>query len=224
MTRIVQPPESSIELLTRAYALAGVTILELAESLGVILPHKLLHGKGITGQLLEQCLGATAQSKAQPDFVHLGIELKTIPVNSLGKPLESTYVCTTPLTYSANIQFEESVVYQKIRHVLWVPIITDKKKSLSNRRIGTALLWQPTPDDLAILRTDWEEHMEQIMLGDLEKITAHQGVYLQIRPKAANSRARRLGINSDGNLITTLPRGFYLRPQFTQMILQKNYW
>ena len=55
------------------------------------------HAKGWAGQLIELYLGATAGSKQQQDFPTLGVELKTIPVSPDAKPLETTYVCITPL-------------------------------------------------------------------------------------------------------------------------------
>ena len=62
-----------------------------------------------------------------------------------------------------------------------------------------------------------------VSLGELERITAHHGTWLQIRPKAADSRARRWGVGETGEHIRTLPRGFYLRPAFTQRILARSY-
>ena len=47
--------------------------------------------------LLETALGATAGSKAEQDFSHLGIELKTLPINAEGFPLETTFVSLAPL-------------------------------------------------------------------------------------------------------------------------------
>ncbi|MDI8106950.1 hypothetical protein MJN85_30220, partial [Salmonella enterica subsp. enterica serovar Anatum] len=36
------------------------------------------------------------------------------------------------------------------------------------------------------LRLDWEELMDMIVLGQVERITARHGEVLQLRPKAAN--------------------------------------
>ena len=38
-----------------------------------------------------------------------------------------------------------------------------------------------------MLQQDWEEHMDLICTGQLARISAKQGTYLQIRPKAADS-------------------------------------
>jgi len=46
---------------------------------------------------------------------------------------------------------------------------------------------------------------------------------LQIRPKAANSKALRWGIGEAGEPIQTLPCGFYLRALFTRQIFEGAY-
>ena len=65
--------------------------------------------------------------------------------------------------------------------------------------------------------------MERIRLGQVETITGRDGVVLQIRPKAADSKALTWGIDENGHRFRTLPRGFYLRPSFTAAILRQNF-
>ena len=66
--------------------------------------------------------------------------------------------------------------------------------------------------------------MEMIVLGHVEKITAHHGQILQLRPKAAHSRVLTEAYGASGKPIMTLPRGFYLRTQFTSSILEKHFF
>ena len=47
-----------------------------------------------------------------------------------------------------------------------------------------------------------------IVLGQVERITARHGEVLQLRPKAANSKALTEAIGAQGEPILTLPRGF----------------
>lgn len=207
------------QLLERANSLAGLTFAELADQLQRIIPSNTTQAKGWMGGLIETYLGATAGPRPLPDFPELGIELKTIPINFMGKPLESTYVCVVPLQFDDCLHFQDALVYKKLAHVLWVPIEGGREKSIAQRRIGQAFLWQPSPEDLSVLHNDWEEHMEKVRLGHIQSITAYDGTYLQIRPKAANRHCKRLGIDAIGQLSPTLPLGFYLRPSFTQKIL-----
>lgn len=213
------PPDSIGELRQRAEQLAGLTLGELAEYARVKVPCNFKRQKGWTGQLLELALGAQAGAKAEQDFPALGVELKTIPIDAIGKPLETTYVCFAPLTAIAGIEWSQSNVKNKLNSVLWVPIDGRREIPPGERVIATPFLWSPTSHQEQCLRQDWEELMSMIALGEIERITARHGQYLQLRPKAANGSALTDAIGKDGQRVKTRPRGFYLRKEFTQQIL-----
>lgn len=212
-------PESIKELEQRAQNLAGLSLGELADSANIRIPVNFKREKGWTGQLLELWLGAEAGSKAEQDFPALGIELKTIPIDLCGKPLETTYVCYAPLTNIAGVEWQQSNVKNKLAKVLWVPIDGRRDIPPAKRCIATPFLWSPSHQQEEQLRQDWEELMDMIALGQVERITARHGQYMQLRPKAADGRALTDAIGRDGHLIHSRPRGFYLRKEFTQQIL-----
>jgi len=216
-------PKSEQELLARAAEIAGLTFKELAEEAGVDIPADLRRDKGWVGQLLEWHLGATAGSKPQQDFEKLGIELKTIPIGYNGKPLETTFVCVAPLIGVHGLTWQQSHVRNKLSRILWIPVEGEREIPLAERRVGSPLIWSPSEEEELQLQTDWEELMELIVLGQIEKITARHGEVLQLRPKAANSRALTEAYGASGKPIKTLPRGFYLRTQFTARILANNF-
>lgn len=219
--KAIIPPLDLSELLTRANMLAGVSLAQIATPRGMPVPHNLKRDKGWVGQLIEMELGATAGSKPEQDFLHLGVELKTIPIDRYGKPLETTYVCVAPLTNIEGLTWQNSLVCHKLQRVLWVPIEGERDIPIADRRVGTPILWEPDLQEQALLQQDWEEIMELIALGKVEKLTARHGEVLQLRPKAANSRALTQSIGEDGKLTMTNPRGFYLKTNFTAMILKK---
>jgi DNA mismatch repair protein MutH len=223
MKRYPIAPTTESELLERSHALAGLTLGEIAESFGICVPHESVRAKGFAGILLEQVLGATATSKPEPDFQLIGVELKSLPINALGKPRESTYVCTVPLIDNHDIRWETSTVKRKLTRVLWVPILVETDAPIADRRIAMPLLWSASIDEEAALRHDWEELMDMVVMGELNRVSAHHGTWLQIRPKAADSRARGRSTNADGTPGVALPRGFYLRTSFTSKILRQHY-
>ncbi|MBS0358333.1 MAG: DNA mismatch repair endonuclease MutH [Proteobacteria bacterium] len=218
-TMFTKPPTSEIELLTRAKAIAGMTFQQLAHAVGENAPINLLREKGWLGQLIEIHLGASAGSKPEPDFQSLGIELKTLPVNQNGLPKESTFVCSVSLLTLSETIWETSLVRRKLSRVLWIPIEADPNIPIPERRIGSAILWSPSLEQELILKEDWQELTDMMSLGQLEKITARLGTYLQIRPKAAHGKSLSWGIDEQGEKILTLPRGFYLRASFTRQVL-----
>lgn len=209
--------------MARCRAMAGLTLGQIAMQAQQLVPPNLQKDKGWVGQLLEQVLGASAGCKAEPDFPQLGIELKTLPVNTAGKPLESTYVCVAPLTGVAGQQWHESWVCQKLQRVLWLPVLAERTIPLAQRVVGSAFLWQPDTEQQQALQQDWEELMELISLGGIDKIKGATGKVLQLRPKAANSKARTDAIGAQGQPIRTLPRGFYLKASFTALLLQQHF-
>ncbi|HDX1178381.1 TPA: DNA mismatch repair endonuclease MutH [Pasteurella multocida] len=214
-------PQTERELLQRAQAIAGLRFAELAQSLHMPVPPDLKRDKGWVGMLIETALGATAGSKAEQDFAHLGIELKTLPINAQGMPLETTFVSLAPLTQNVGVSWENSHVRHKLSKVLWIPVEGERQIPLSERRVGQPILWQPSAQQELRLKRDWEELMEYISLGKLEQINATLGEVLQLRPKGANSKALTRGIGKHGEMIDTLPLGFYLRKTFTAEILQQ---
>ncbi len=218
----IRPPLSENELLESASRIAGMTLNQIANQQGLKTPEDQLHHKGWIGQLIERSLGATASSLPEPDFQHICVELKTLPLNRRGSPKESTFVCAINLT-NIESHWESSLAKHKLSRVLWVPVEADPEIPLAARRVGSAILWSPDKDQSSVLRRDWEELMEMVTIGELEQITAHQGQYLQVRPKAANTRSLTKGVNSEGEEILTLPRGFYLRTSLTNQILNQKY-
>ncbi|HHE9992622.1 TPA: DNA mismatch repair endonuclease MutH [Haemophilus influenzae] len=212
-------PQTLEQLLSQAQSIAGLTFGELADELHIPVPIDLKRDKGWVGMLLETALGATAGSKAEQDFSHLGVELKTLPINAEGYPLETTFVSLAPLVQNSGVKWENSHVRHKLSCVLWMPIEGSRHIPLRERHIGAPIFWKPTAEQERQLKQDWEELMDLIVLGKLDQITARIGEVMQLRPKGANSRAVTKGIGKNGEIIDTLPLGFYLRKEFTAQIL-----
>lgn len=210
--------KSESELLDRCYAIEGLSFSQLATKLGLSIPSSPVKRKGWAGQAIELALGATAGNKSAPDFCALGVELKTLALNHLGKPAESTFVTTIPLLTIQEQTWETSQCFAKLRRVLWLPIEGDSKIAFEHRRIGQGYLWSPTPADELVLARDWNEFVLMISTGMLATIDARMGDYLQVRPKAANAKSLCYGFDDLGNKVLTLPRGFYLRSSFTSKL------
>lgn len=211
------------ELRERARSLSGLSLGELAQEGGLSVPPDLKRAKGWVGTLVEKALGATAGSRAEPDFPHLGIELKTLPVDVCGRPLESTFVCTIELRDIACSEWEHSRLLKKLSHVLWVPVLGERQMPVAERRIGTPLFWKPNEHEMSRLRADWEALALLISQGRTGEITGHLGEVLQVRPKAARGSSRRRALDDEGGSYDEQPKGFYLRTKFTRALLLANF-
>lgn len=216
-------PKTISELQQRIDQIAGLSLQQIADILAVQVPENLLAEKGWIGQLLEAFLGATAGNLPEPDFQHLGIELKTIPITPEGKVIETTFVCVAPLSGELAVNWRSSTVYKKLNHVLWVPIITDKSLAIGDRQVAMPFLWQMTPTQEQLLQQDWEELVELISFGQHQQINASIGEVLQLRPKAANASVRTDAFDENGQPNKAPPKGFYLRSQFTQSLINEQF-
>jgi DNA mismatch repair protein MutH len=213
------PLKNETELVARCRLIEGLTFAQLASTLGVVIPSSPIQRKGLAGQLIELALGVTAGNQCAPDFLELGVELKTIPVNQSGKPAESTFITTIPLLTVHQQTWETSQCFSKLKRVLWIPIEGDRAIPFHSRRIGRGILWSPSTAEEQVLKQDWCELTLMIGTGQLAAIDATIGEYLQVRPKAADAKSLCYGFDEEGNTIQTLPRGFYLRSRFTARII-----
>ncbi|MEC8228239.1 MAG: DNA mismatch repair endonuclease MutH [Pseudomonadota bacterium] len=216
-------PRDSDDLESRAARIAGLSLGELAHLANIAIPDNFKRQKGWTGQLIELWLGATAGSKPTQDFPELGIELKTLPIDANGMPLETTYVCYAPLIPAPMMDWQRSNVRNKLQCVLWVPVEGQRDIPVAQRRIATPFIWQPSEQQDQQLQRDWELLTEMIALGQVESITARHGDFMQLRPKAASGKVLADALGPEGQRIKTRPRGFYLRKEFTQGILQQHF-
>ncbi|MCH9673658.1 MAG: DNA mismatch repair endonuclease MutH [Gammaproteobacteria bacterium] len=223
MDRRVEPPADEATLLERASELAGQSLAAIAAQLATGVPTNSVHAKGWAGELIEMALGAEGTSEPEPDFPHLGIELKTLPILPNGRARESTHVCVVPLDNHLGLTWANSLVEKKLRRVLWVPLLSPRDGALGERIVCAPLLWSPDEMQYDALRSDFEELMEYVALGRVHELTAHHGQWLQIRPKAANARTTTMTSDQFGQRTATNPRGFYLRPSFTTGLLQQHF-
>ncbi|WP_413700170.1 DNA mismatch repair endonuclease MutH [Psychromonas sp. KJ10-10] len=220
---MIAMPSTNQELLNLCENIAGHSLQELAEMANIDMPKDLRKNKGWVGQLIEWHLGATAGSKPEQDFKHLGIELKTIPIDHRGKVLETTFVCSAPIINTTGLTWENSNIRNKLSQVLWVPVQGERNIALPERIVGNGFLWKASASQEMQLARDWNELMEKIALGEIESISARDGAVLQLRPKAANGRALTDAFDHKGNIIKVRPRGFYLKKEFTQSIINLQF-
>lgn len=212
------PPDTVEALLARALSLEGLFLGELAAGHGEAPPSDLRRAKGWIGQLLERELGAEGGLDAAPDFPSLGVELKSIPVDAAGRPRESTWVCSADA--DVHVAWERSLCRAKLAHVLWVPIVGEGSVAPGARVVGRARLWRPDAAQWAVLRADWEAHVEALSLGELWQVDARRGVALQVRPKAARGADTHWVLDEEGEWVRAQPKGFYLRRAFTAEVLR----
>jgi DNA mismatch repair protein MutH len=200
----------------------GTTLAELADGLGMPVPVGAAKTKGWSGQVIERELGASGSHG--PDFAGLGVELKTVPVQSALTPLESTAVCHIDPVTIAGESWNTSYARSKLRKVLFVALdVPAGAHSVGERRVAAVRLWTPSPGEEAALRQDFEQVVrDYFRRGRAAEITGHLGAVMQVRPKARNARDLRGAFGPDGNPMRIGRCGFYLRPAFVREILRSS--
>lgn len=211
----VAPPQSLEVLMQRARALAGATPSQLASALRAPLPN-LARDKGWIGEAIERLLGAHAGNLPVPDFAELGVECKTLPVDSTGRPRESTYVTTAPLAHGWP-PWADSPVRAKLDHVLWVPVVATP----DGAKVGRAFLWRLGPPQEQVLARDWETFADVAAQGEQRLLHGRLGTALQLRPKGRNAHDTAWVLDEEGERVRATRRGIYLRPAFTHAVLSE---
>jgi DNA mismatch repair protein MutH len=215
-------PAQLERLVRHARALVGVTLAEIADGLGLPAPLGNLRTKGWSGQVIERELGAETGGLPGPDFAHLGLELKTVPVDVRGNPLESTAVCHIDPMRITGESWAESTVRRKLARVLFVALaVPGPRAPVGDRQVSAVSLWSPGPEEERLLREDFELFVrEYFRPGRAAALTGHQGQVLQVRPKGRNAADLRSALGPDGQPVQIGRSGFYLRPAFVGRILR----
>lgn len=209
------PPHDSLELCSRLDLLVGRSLAELS----ILAKVASCEHKGFAGQLLELFLGAHAHNLSCPDFVNLGIELKSLPISSDFKAQESTFICSADLSPERYLPFVQSALYHKMKHMLFVLLHAPRNLPLSERRILGYFFFKPEGKTLEAINADYNEFCELIFAGEARNITGALGNIIQMRPKAANSQVVSTIRDNQGQKSYIGPKAYYLRTNFTNTLL-----
>ena len=215
----MQVPSDLDALLAHARALVGVELSELADALGLPVPVGRVRTKGWSGQVIEHELGVAIGGGRGPDFAALGIELKTVPVDTTLAPRESTAVCQIDPIAVAGESWETSYVRQKLARVLFVAL--EVARSVGERRVAAVRLWSPSVEEERALRDDFDLIVRgYYRQGRAAALTGHVGTVLQVRPKGRDAADVRDAYDPEGRPTRIGKHGFYLRPTFVATILR----
>lgn len=208
-------------LISYANTMSGHKIYKIANKLNILLPEN-TKNKGYIGNIIEKFFFINSGNRPIRDFYHIGIELKTISIDKNNDPLEATFICTASLIKNNGITWKKSYIYYKLRRILWIPIKVNRFLPLKEYTIGIPFLWSPNVQEEKKIKKDWEDIMDIIVLGKIDKLNSSYGEVLQVKKKANNNKSLTRGVGKYGQPIFTTPRGFYLRKNFTNLLIKKS--
>lgn len=140
-------------------------------------------GKGNFGQILEKFyFGYEPNSDAEPDFKEAGIELKSSPLKTLknGDFRSKERLVLNIINYLEvhEENFETSSFWKKNAHLLLVFYLHDKDLDILDYLIKLVDSWKYPPEDLKIIRHDWETINKKIKDGKAHELSEGDTFYL----------------------------------------------
>ena len=140
-------------------------------------------GKGGFGQTLEKYyFGYEPNSNPEPDFKHVGMELKASPLKSLknGRIQAKERIVLNIINYLEvhSESFEESSFWKKNAHLLLVFYHHSQDIHFLDYLIHLVDEWEYPEDDLHIIRQDWEFINQKIILGKAHELSEGDTFYL----------------------------------------------
>lgn len=181
--------------------------------------------KGGLGELIEErYFHYSANSEARADFVEAGVELKVTPykINKNKTISAKERLILTMIDYFSvvNEEFETSHMWKKSKLILLVYYLYQAEiKNRLDYKIGYVNLFTPPPEDLEIIKHDFETIVNKIKAGKAHELSEGDTLYLGAAPKAATSKNRRKQPFSDE---LAKPRAFAFKNSYMTYVLN-NY-
>jgi len=173
-------PNSVNSIVSYAKKLKGYS---LREKCGEKIENHGYKGKGNFGQLVEKFyFGYEPNSKAEADFVEVGMELKSSPLKTLknGEIRSKERLVLNIINYLKvhNENFEESSFWKKNAHLLLIFYLHEKEKDILDYLIKLVDDWKYPSQDLQIIKRDWETINQKIKDGKAHELSEGDTFYL----------------------------------------------
>ncbi|QJC37502.1 hypothetical protein GJU02_02060 [Enterobacteriaceae endosymbiont of Donacia thalassina] len=210
-------------LFLRAKLITGYYIIDIIRWLNYKISDNFKKDKGIIGKLIEfYLIGKKNNNFLNQDIPYLGIEIKTITINIKNKIINDIFICSFPLVNKNVVLFYKSNLYNKLSKILWIPIIIKNINTpILMRKIGKPFFWTPSIDEKIKLNYDWNNLMKLLILGEITNINSYNGFILLVKNKGIKRQLTKT-INSMGEIISIIPKSFYLKKKFLNSLIKRN--
>lgn len=133
-------------------------------------------------------------SRAEPDFVEAGVELKATPVKRSGKRIVAKErLVLGMIDYMTVIseEWETSSFLSKNAHLLLIFYLHEEGKDPRDFVVRLVRLWDFPEADLEIIRDDWQTIVDKVRAGRAHEISEGDTLYLAACTKGAKGTDRR---------------------------------
>jgi len=212
---------SKASIIDFAKKLRGQT---LREACGKEIEAHGIQGKGNFGQILEKYyFEYPINSKAEPDFPKVGIELKSSPLkvlkNDQVRAKERVVLSIIDYLKVHEEHFETSSFWQKNSHLLFVFYLHSKDEYLLDYLIKLVDDWEYSADDKRVIRHDWEIINQKIKDGKAHELSEGDTFYLGACTKGSTAmKSLRVQPFNDEK---AKQRAYSLKPGYVNHIIAK---
>ncbi len=211
-------PSSRESILSYAEQLVGHSLREALGELPDVIDFS--GHKGAYGTALERhYFGYEPNSRPEPDFAEVGVELKATPLKRVGKRLVAKERLVLGMIDYMSIvseEWESSSFLSKNSHLLLIFYLHEAGRDPWDYVIKMVRLWDFPEADLEIIRDDWQKIVAKVRDGRAHEISEGDTLYLAACTKGATGEDRRTQPNSPE---LAKPRAFSLKASYMNSII-----
>lgn len=175
---------NKLSILQYARHLTGRTLRELG--VDVTREGQGVHAKGLFGQVLETgYFDIENNSSPEPDFVKVGLELKTSPIiERAGRQVSKERLVLSIINYlDVPKKGWEGIFLHKDKNLLLIFFLWEQNVDFYDYRILKTVDWTYPEADLRIIYEDWQIIEKMITEGRADELSERQTRYLAACPK-----------------------------------------
>ena len=189
-------------------------------------------GKGNLGVLVEkEYFGYKPNSRQEADFAEVGIELKVCPLKEIRRVKSSKMllkkigrsakerIIITMIDYIklAEEDWNKATVRKKLK-ILLMFYLYDNNVEVDEQVFELVGLWEPTENDMLIIKNDWLLIKEKVKQGLAHEISEGDTMLLGACTKGANSSSVR---KQPFSTVTARQRAFSLKRNYVDYIIEE---
>ena len=195
--------------------------------------------KGNVGQMFEECwFERKVNSRAEADFIELGVELKVTPCikNKSNKYVAKERLVLNIIDYmtEVNKSFEDSSFWHKNKTLLLMYYEYFKDVPVSDFKILETLLYEYPEKDLIVIKQDWEKIVQKIREGKAHELSEGDTLYLgacrkgaggekDLRPQPYNSvKANQRAYSLKQSYMTYILNNYVLNQEKEETIIDNK--
>lgn len=201
-------------VLARFRPYVGRTLREIGQGLRV----PASSAKSYAASVVRRIAGARNARSRIAEFEEMGLTLRMTRVNPDLRPYEALSFPAFRYRELLEETWEDSDLLSRVESMLLVPIHGATKATPPDRcSLGNPVFWRPSPEDLELIRREWELFRIEIRDGRADHLTpASETVAIHVRPHARDSR----DTDDAPGIGPVVKKSFWLDQPFVQSILR----